>query len=157
MEGNSNNSLNNNLNNNLNDNLNNNNRNDIRINNIEDINDVFENNTLGRIERSVNDVYNNKISRMIANTSYESPLNFNNISKNTSINTSKNTINKIEEPKTNEEFKPTPMVTRSKVRNRFLSNDNQSGVFNRFDIYNNINNISDNNDIYKNKDLEDVE
>ena len=53
------------------------------------------------------------------------------------------------------------MITRSKIRNRFLSNDNQPGIFNKFDIYNNNNDNCDNsdNDIYKNNDLdlEDVE
>ena len=121
--------------------------------------EVFNDNTLGRIERSVNDVYNNKISRMIANTSYESPLNFKHISKNT------NTINKSETPKNNEEFKPTPRITRSNVRNRFLSNEDNNGNFNKFDIYNKNNLYDDNDDnydndeIYKNKDLtvEDIE
>ena len=96
---------------------------------------------------------------MIANTSYESPLNFKHISKNT------NTINKAETSKNNEEFKPTPRITRSKVRNRFLSNEDNNGNFNKFDIYNknnlyDDNNANDNNDeIYKNKDLklEDIE
>ena len=93
---------------------------------------------------------------MIANTSYESPLNFKNISKNTSNNksniTCKTTINKNEEQKINEEFKPTPMITRSKVRNRFLSNDNQPGIINKLDIYNknNIDNNIDKNNLDKN-------
>ena len=134
------------------------NNNNYNYNN-DDNGEVFNDNTLGRIERSVNDVYNNKISRMIANTSYESPLNFKHISKNT------NTINKAETPKNNEEFKPTPRITRSKVRNRFLSNEDNNGNFNKFDIYNKNNFYDDNDDnydndeIYKNKDLtvEDLE
>ena len=122
-------------NNNNNCNNNNNNNNNNTINN----NDVFDDNTLGRIERSVNDVYNNKISRIITNTNYESPLDFKNINKNT--------LSKTEEPKTNEEFKSTQMVTRSKVRNRFLSSEKtDNDLYNKFDIYSN-------NDIYKNNKL----
>ena len=134
--------------------------------NHNDNSDVFNDNTLGRIERSVNDVYNNNISRMIANTSYASPLDLKNISKNS------NTINKAEVPESNEEFKPTQRITRSKIRNRFLSNEENSNSFNKFDIYSNnetsnetsndnsnVNNNGNSDGLYSNKGLtiEDLE
>ena len=126
------------------------------VNNHDD-GEVFDDNTIGKIKTSIDDINNNKISRMIANASYASPLEIDNIYNNS------NTINKVkEEPSNNEEFKPTTKMAHSKIRNRFLSSEEKYGIFNRFDIYNhsnNINNNLNNDDIYKNKELniEDLE